>query len=190
MVVTRKRSSPSLTGTAGAMRGRGRDARATVDGATKLADPGPIARRQAGYPVACTLCTTRLETVARTARSFVPSSGPACPSLGAWSGTSCAARVTHNRPGLSIASSARARAVSFSERGRRYPGRPFGLRQRASGCRRSAGSFSFQRDASPRDIASASPGQASRTNLQRRRASTGSPRSSARTARLRRVRWP
>lgn len=52
-------AEPSLTGTAGAMRGRERDARATVDGATKLADPGPIARRQAGYPVARTLCSTR-----------------------------------------------------------------------------------------------------------------------------------
>ena len=31
--------------------------------------------------------------------------GPACPSLGAWSGASCGARVTHNWPGLSIASS-------------------------------------------------------------------------------------
>ena len=55
--------------------------------------------------------------MARTAHSFIPWSGPACPSLGAWSGASCGARVTHNRPGLSIASSARARfgAISRSE---------------------------------------------------------------------------
>ena len=44
--------------------------------------------------------------------------------------------------------------------------------------------------ASPLAIASASPGHASRTILQSRRASARSPRSSARAARLRRVRRP
>jgi len=48
-----------------------------------------------------------LKTVAQTARSFIPWSGPACPSLAAWSGASCGARVTHNWLGLSIASSVR-----------------------------------------------------------------------------------
>jgi len=76
--------------------------------------------------------SARLEPVARTARSFVPSSGPACPSLGAWSGTSCAARVTHNRPGLSIASSARAdRWISRSGPAGR-DGRPAGRKKRTA----------------------------------------------------------
>ena len=49
---------------------------------------------------------------------------------------------------------------------------------------------SIQRYAFPRDMASGSPGHASRGILQRCRASAWSPRSSARTARFRRVRWP
>jgi len=44
--------------------------------------------------------------------------------------------------------------------------------------------------ASPRDVASGSPGHASRTIVHSRRASARSDRSSARAARLRRVRWP
>ncbi len=64
------------------------------------------------------------------------------------------------------------------------------LKLRASGRRRLAGSSWAYRYASPCDMASASPGHASRTIFQSRWASARSPRSSARAARLRRVRWP
>ena len=84
----------------------------------------------------------------------------------------------------------RAWAVSFSERDWRHLAGTSGPTQRASGWRCLEGGALIYRCASPRDVASASPGQASRTILQSRRDSTRSPRSSARTARLRRVRWP
>ena len=80
----------------------------------------------------------------------------------------------------------RGRAVSFSERDWQC----LLLKLRASGWRCLAGDASIFRYVSPRTMASASPGQASRTILQSRRASTRSPRSRARTARLRSVRWP
>jgi len=66
----------------------------------------------------------------------------------------------------------------------------FRLTKRASERRRLAGSFPTRRYVSPRAMASASPGHASRTIFQSRRASARSLRSSASTARLRRVRSP
>ena len=67
------------------------------------------------------------------------------------------------------------RAVSYSERDRWHNVGPFGLMRSASDRLCLAASSSIHPDASPRAIASASPGQGSRTILQSRRASARSP---------------
>ena len=81
-----------------------------------------------------------------------------------------------------VTSAGAARAVSFSERDWQCLLKPSWLKLRASGWRCLAGDALIFRCASPRDVASASSGQASRTILQTRRTSARSPCSSARTA--------
>src|SRR5271157_6067453 len=101
----------SLTGTEGHMRAQGKVTRerpGTVRRCLPAPDRCPETSRPPGPPPELDrLGYAWLKTAAKTARSFIPWSGPACPSLGAWSGASCGARVTHNWPGLSIASSVR-----------------------------------------------------------------------------------